>query len=135
MGRRERETGGQEMRRGSQAAFTVALAATPLAAIACGVCLEDKVAATYDHALVQRAIVQHRVVVFAEPRTPVDGARLKAFAAAAARAPGVDAATVRTSAAPPSVSFVLDPKRASPLGTLASLQLDLLKVIDAAPAK
>ena len=85
--------------RPSQSLFTMALAATPLAAMACGVCLEDKVAATYDHALVQRAIEKHRVVVFAEPRNPIDAARLKAVAAAAARAPGVEAATVRTSAA------------------------------------
>lgn len=115
--------------------FTALVAATPLAATACGVCVEDKVAATYDHALVQRAIGQHRVVVFAEPRAAVDAARLKAFAVAAARAPGVDASTVRTSAAPQSVSFVLDPKRASPRATLASLQLDLLKVIDGAEVK
>jgi hypothetical protein len=33
------------------------------------------------------------------------------------------------------VSFVLDPTRASPQETLASLQLDLLKVIDRAEAK
>ena len=75
-----------------------------LLAIACGVCLEDKVAATYDHALVARALAQHRVVVFAEPRSAVDERRLKAFAAAAARAPGVESATVKTSAAPASVS-------------------------------
>jgi len=101
-----------------------------LLALACGVCLEDKVAATYDHALVQRALERHRVVVFAEPRTSVDANRLKAYAAAAARAPGVDAATVRTSSAPASVSFVLDPRRADPKSTLAMLRLDLLKVIE-----
>ena len=98
-------------------------------AIACGICLEDKVAATYDHALVERALAQHRVVVFAEPRASVDERRLKAFAAAARRSPGVDAATVKTSAAPASVSFVLDPKRADAGKTVAGLQLDLLKVI------
>ena len=98
-------------------------------AMACGVCLEDKVAATYDHALVERALAQQRVVVFAEPRAAVDERRLKAFAAAARRAPGVDAATVKTSAAPASVSFVLDPKRADAKKTVASLQLELLKVI------
>ena len=98
-------------------------------AMACGVCLEDKVAATYDHALVERALAQQRVVVFAEPRAAVDERRLKAFAAAARRAPGVDAATVKTSAAPASVSFVLDPKRADAKKTVASLRLDLLKVI------
>ena len=106
-----------------------------LLAIACGVCLEDKVAATYDYALVQRALAQRRVVVFAEPRTPVDERRLKAFAAAAARAPGVDAATVKTSAAPATVSFVLDPRRADAKATSAALRLDLLKVIDRPDAK
>lgn len=102
-----------------------------LLAIACGVCLEDKVAATYDHALVERALAQHRVVVFAEPRRSLDAARLKAIAAAASRAPGVDGATVKTSASPASVSFVLDPRRASATKTAAALQLDLLKVIEA----
>jgi hypothetical protein len=98
-------------------------------ALACGVCLEDKVAATYDHALVERALRNGRVVVFAEPRAPVDERRLKSFAAAAARAPGVDAATVKTSAAPATVSFVLDPRRADAKRTLAGLDLDLLKVL------
>jgi hypothetical protein len=106
-----------------------------LLAIACGVCLEDKVAATYDHALVERALAQQRVVVYAEPRAPVDARALRAMAAKAARAPGVDAATVKTSASPASVSFVLDPKRADARKTLAALQLDLLKVIDAPTAR
>ena len=101
-----------------------------LLALACGVCIEDKVAATYDHALVQRALAQHRIVVFAEPRSAVDAARLKAMAAAAARAPGVDASTVKTSAAPQSVSFVLDPSRANAKATVENLRLNLLKVID-----
>jgi hypothetical protein len=106
-----------------------------LLVLACGVCMEDKVAATYDHALVERALAQQRVVVFAEPRAPVDERRLKAFAAAARRAPGVDAGTVKTSAAPASVSFVLDPKRADAKKTVATLQLDLLKVIDEPASK
>jgi hypothetical protein len=100
-----------------------------LLAMACGVCLEDKVAASYDHALVERALAQHRVVVFAEPRAAIDASKLKAVAAKAARAPGVDASTVKTSAAPQSVSFVLDPKRADAKATVAALQLELLKVI------
>lgn len=106
-----------------------------LLAIACGVCLEDKVADTYDHALVQSALARGRVVVFAEPRSPVDAARLRALAAAATRAPGVEAATVKTSAAPASVSFVLDPRRASAPATLAALNLDLLKVLAAPQAR
>ena len=106
--------------------------------MACGVCLQDKVAATYDHAVVTRALEQHRVVVFAEPRATVDAALLsKAVASAAARTPGVDPATVRTNASPASLSFVLDPRRAQPAEALASirksanvkgLELDLLEV-------
>jgi hypothetical protein len=103
--------------------------------LACGVCLEDKVAATYDHALVARALAHGRVVVFAEPRVPLDAARLKKVAAAASRAPGVEAATVKTSDAPASVSFVLDPRRASAKSTVAALNLDLLKVIDTPAGK
>ena len=102
-----------------------------LLAVLCGVCVEDKVAATYDYALVRRALSQNRVVVFAEPRASLDAPALKAVAAKAARAPGVDAATVKTSASPASVSFVLDPRRADAKATVAALQLDMLKVIDA----
>ena len=100
-----------------------------LLVLACGVCLEDKVAATYDHALVQRALAQGRVVVFAEPRSALDAAHLKKMAVAASRAPGVEAATVKTSAAPATVSFVLDPRRADAKRTVAGLDLDLLKVL------
>lgn len=107
--------------------------------VACGVCLQDKVAATYDHAVVQRAAAQHRVVVFAEPRAPVEaGALAKAVGAAAARVPGVDATSVRTNAAPASLSFAFDPSRGQPRDVLASirktagvkgLELDLLEVV------
>ena len=108
-------------------------------ALACGVCLQDKIAATYDHGIVTRAVAQHRVVVFAEPRAAVEAARLqKALTTAAARVPGVDAATVRTNASPASLSFALDPKRSDPKQALAAirkasgvqgLELDLLEVV------
>lgn len=107
--------------------------------LACGVCLQDKIAATYDHALVQRAIEQRRVVVFAEPRAPVEAAALaRAVGSAAARVPGVDPSTVRTNATPASLSFTVDPKRAQPREALAAirksahvkgLELDLLEVM------
>ena len=101
-----------------------------LLAILCGICLEDKVAATYDHALVQRALARDQVVVFAEPRTPLDPARLKAAASAAARVPGVDASSVRTSTAPASVSFVLDTRRTKPRAAVAAIGFELLKVVE-----
>ena len=34
--------------------------------LACGVCAEDKMAATYDHAVVQRAAAQKRLVVYCD---------------------------------------------------------------------
>jgi hypothetical protein len=109
-------------------------------ALACGFCLEDKLAATYDHALVQRAMQQRRVVVFAEPHAQVDDARLsKSLVAAAGRVRGVDAKSVRTSASPPTLSFVLDPAASNPrsaldaigkAAALKGLRIELLRVIE-----
>jgi hypothetical protein len=76
---------------------------------ACGACIEDKVAATYDHAVVRRAIAAGQQVVF----VAIDGSeRADAFdrKIAGARVAGVVAGTVRTSRAPPAFSFALDAK-------------------------
>ena len=84
------------------------LAQAPLA-LACGYCVEDKIAATYDHAVIDAAIARHRQVVFVAIDGPVDVQRIGArLAAAAAKVRGVQAATLRTSQAPPAFSFVLD---------------------------
>jgi hypothetical protein len=90
--------------------MAAALAATaPTMGLACGACDEDKIAATYDHAVIDAAIARHRQVVFVAIDGPVDvqqiGTRL---AAAAAKVRGVQAGTLRTSPAPPAFSFVLD---------------------------
>src|SRR5580765_7106188 len=37
---------------------------TPAASLACGACDEDKVAATYDHAVIDAAMARHQRVVF-----------------------------------------------------------------------
>jgi hypothetical protein len=107
---------------------------------ACGVCVEDKVAATYDHAVVMRAAKDHRVVVFAALDGHVDGRRAAAAArAAAARAHGVDAASVRTADNPAAISFVVDPARQAPRAALQAvekgagvpgLRLTLLRIVD-----
>lgn len=92
------------------------------AASACGVCVEDKVAATYDHAVVARAPARGQVVVFAEPRGGGEaGGVARRLAAAAARAKGVDPASVRASAGPASLSFALDPRVATPAQALAAI--------------
>jgi hypothetical protein len=78
---------------------------------ACGYCVEDKIAATYDHAVVTRALTQKHHVVFLH----VDGAApgRKALEDAVYSAPGVDRGTARVSADLLTVSFAFDPARAN----------------------
>jgi hypothetical protein len=91
-------------------AIAAALAATaPATGLACGACDEDKIAATYDHAVIDSAIARHRQVVFVAIDGPVDARRIRArIVAAAAKVPGVRAETLRTSLAPLAFSFALD---------------------------
>jgi len=90
---------------------------------ACGVCVEDKIAATYDHAVITRAGTQHHLVVFVEMKGAVDMTALaEKVAPAAARVRGIDLGTVRTSASPPAFSFALDPGARSPDSAVAELQ-------------
>jgi hypothetical protein len=102
-------------------AVVAAVLALPLApALACGACDEDKIAATYDHAAVQRAASQKRVVVFCDVQGQVlDAERMRRVAAATS---GIDAASVRTSSAPTTISFTVDPRRRSPQSAAAALQ-------------
>jgi len=77
------------------------------AAAACGVCVEDKVAATYDHAVIARANARHQQVMFVAldgPNVANAGARI---AAAARAVRGVDAKTLRTSDSPAAFSIVI----------------------------
>lgn len=93
-------------------AFCVVIVAAALSAAlptasACGVCVEDKVAATYDHAVIERATANGQQVVFVAVDGPVAGDALGAKIAKA-NVKGVVAGTVRVSAAPAAFSFVLD---------------------------
>jgi hypothetical protein len=101
----------------NRALLLLALAAP--AAWACGVCIEDKVAATYDYVVLQRAASHGQVVVFCEIRGRVDAARIRQ---AITRMPAIDAASVRVSAEPAAVSFALDSARQSPKVAVAALQ-------------
>ena len=47
---------------GASAGLLALVAATP--AIGCGHCVEDKVAAVYDHGLIMKALGEHHQVVF-----------------------------------------------------------------------
>jgi hypothetical protein len=126
------------MHRGLPAAIAAACAMLPAASIACGVCVDDKVAATYDHTVVSRAIDRRQVVVFAEIRGPGAAEALVARARTATRrVGGIERASVRAAAAPAALSFALDPAVRGPEAALAAiekaagpgLRLSLLKVL------
>jgi hypothetical protein len=86
---------------------------------ACGVCVEDKVAATYDYAVVQRALAHGQVVVYCEVNGRADAARVRQ---AAARLPALDRDSVRLSTAPAALSFALDAAKQSPKAAVSALQ-------------
>lgn len=86
---------------------------------ACGVCVEDKVAATYDYAVVQRALAHRQVVVYCEVSGHPEDGRLRQ---AAAKVPALDRESLRISVEPAALSFALDPARQSPKAAVAALQ-------------
>lgn len=92
-------------------AIGAALLALSSHALACGYCVEDKIAATYDHAVITKALATKHHVVFLH----VDGAARSraALEKAAYSAPAVDRGTVRVSADLLTVSFAFDPARAN----------------------
>jgi len=103
------------------AAALAALASST--ALACGVCVEDRIAATYDHAVVTQAATRHHVVVFAAVEgsgVPAEASR--ALKEAAATLKGVDRGTVRAADSPRALSFALDPRSATPEAALAAIQ-------------
>jgi hypothetical protein len=115
---------------------------TALAAHACGFCLEDKVAAVYDQALVDAARARGRSVVFfaIEGSPRLEEATRRAVLAALVR-PGTTRATARVSLESAAGSVAYDPGRTDPAKLAASadralaplaLTLTPLRVIDAA---
>jgi hypothetical protein len=92
-------------------------------ALACGVCIEDKIAATYDHAVVMRAVARHQLLVFGEITGAAD---MKAATGRITRAAllvrGVDRQSIRVSVSPPAFSFALDPAAQAAESAVADLQ-------------
>jgi hypothetical protein len=93
-----------------RAALLILLAAAG-PACACGYCVEDKIAATYDHAVVTTALAKKHQVVFLH----VDGTvpSRQVLEAAVYSAPGVDRGTARVAQDLLTVSFAFDPARAN----------------------
>lgn len=94
----------------------LALAAVTLCAqpaLACEVCIDDHVAATYDFQVMSKAEASGRSVLFVALRGKDSTAprSQKAIQRAVSAVPGVDGGSVRFSAVPPAASFAWDPKR------------------------
>jgi hypothetical protein len=85
------------------------------AALACGYCLEDKIASVYDHALVSRSAAAGHPVAFYHLEGPLkaDEATRRALAGAAESVAGVDRGSVRLSLDTLTLSFAFDPRRVS----------------------
>jgi hypothetical protein len=89
------------------------LAATP--ALGCGHCVEDKVAAVYDHAALAAALAQHRQTAYFAIDGPLQaGAEPRRVIARALRSvDGVDSRSLRLAADAGSLSLSYDAERTS----------------------
>ena len=96
-------------------ALLLGLLALSAPALGCGICVDDKVAAVYDHALLQRAFAaKHTVAFFALDGKLIDDERTRRAIAGQARLlPGVDPASVRVSTTLASLCVVFDGRRTS----------------------
>lgn len=92
----------------------VALAASAQV-LACGHCVEDKIASTYDHAVIQRAAAQKHAVAFfhIEGITPATVSAVSGLRTSVDSAPGVDRGSVRLSLDAAALSVAYDPARVS----------------------
>ena len=101
----------------------LALAIHASAGLACGYCIEDKIASVYDHAVVTQALARkHQVAFFHLDGTIVPGEAARHIVEAAViSSPGVDKGTVRVAVETLTVSFAFDPSRT----TTAALQSTL----------
>ena len=111
----------------------------PALALACGVCVEDRVAAAYDHGVVVRSLERkHEVVFLAIEGEVAVSDRLSREIVGALDSAGIDPGSGRVSLPSASLSFAYDPKRRklAPLMSalekspvLKGLRLSLLRVI------
>ena len=93
-------------------------------ALACGVCVEDKIAAVYDHAAVQQAVAAKRTVVFfhIDGKLVVNERSKRAIADVARATPGVDSASVRVSCELASMALAFDGRRTNLVRVQESLE-------------
>ncbi len=106
--------------------LALALSTVSIPAMGCGACIEDQIAATYDHEVMTQAVARHHVVVFAAVvRSASSKFDALELTRAAAASKGVVAASVRVSGEPSALSFALDAAVRGPERTLADIQTRL----------
>jgi hypothetical protein len=97
------------------------------AGLACGYCVEDKIAAVYDHQAISQALAAKHQVVFMH----VEGPATKQALEQAAQASGADRGSVRVSGDLLTVSFAFDPRRG--LGPIHAAMEKRLKGVSLMP--
>jgi len=97
--------------------------------LACGYCVEDKIASVYDHAAITRALAQkHRVVFFhVEGALPYSLASQRDIASSVASTPGVDAGSARFKPETATLALAYDPARTSLAAVQAALEKRLAR--------
>lgn len=119
-------------KRATQVLASLVAALAAVSALACGYCVEDRIAAVYDHALTQKAAAGgHAVAYFAWDGPAERNAALRLKIQALAQAtPGVDAGSVRVAMDPAAIAVAFDPRRtgAAAIGAALAKQLAPLKV-------
>jgi hypothetical protein len=109
----------------SVVALLLALASS--GAFACGYCVEDKIASTYDHAVITRALGQKHHVAFFHldgPVTPGEAAK-RSVESMVESTPGVDKGSVRVALETLTVSFAFDPARSPLMAVQAAMDKKL----------
>ena len=103
------------------------LAGADQAALACGYCVEDKIASTYDHAVISRALGKKHHVAFFHidgPLAPGVGTK-PALEAAAESVAGVDKGSVRVAVETLTLSLAFDPRQTSLVAVQSALEKKL----------
>jgi hypothetical protein len=101
--------------RGIWCAAALLLALQGTVALACGYCIEDKIAAVYDYAIVTRALGQkHQLVFFAiDGRLAPGAGTQRAIEALVEAAGAADRGSARVSVEAAALSLAFDPRRMS----------------------
>jgi len=107
----------------------IIIAWLPSMALACGHCLEDRIAAVYDHALMAKTIALKQKMLYFAWDGPVsrDETTRQRILRQSALASGIAAQSVRVSIEPATMAMAYDPLKTSPKKIESALELILSK--------